>query len=238
MPLDVVYILKEDIDPEELRYSLRSLEKNFEHRKVWFIGGHPEGFTPDGAIKHKQNGPTKWDLIKSSMWEALNNEEITDPFFLFNDDFFVMKKQKGEFINFVDQSLEERLEELRKINKWLNPYGRTLYKAQQELRIDGQTEHNFDVHLPMLIHKEGMKAALKKYSSPQMRSLYGNSAKVPFVIHPDVKVYSKDETPAKDVDYLSTNDETFRAGKVGEFIRGRFPKPSRFENARTRTGDI
>ena len=45
--LDVVYVLKSNIDPEELRYSLRSVEKNFPHRYVWFVGSQPEGFKPD-----------------------------------------------------------------------------------------------------------------------------------------------------------------------------------------------
>lgn len=38
MEYDAVYILKNDIDPSELRYSLRSLE-NFPHGKVWFFKG-------------------------------------------------------------------------------------------------------------------------------------------------------------------------------------------------------
>ena len=87
---DIVFALREDIDPYELRYVLRSIDKNFPHRKVWFICGQPKGLKPDGAIKHKQTGNSKWALIRSSMWEALENEEISDPFFWFNDDFFVM----------------------------------------------------------------------------------------------------------------------------------------------------
>ena len=38
---DVVYILKNDVKPDEIRYSLRSIEQNLEHGNVWFFGGIP-----------------------------------------------------------------------------------------------------------------------------------------------------------------------------------------------------
>lgn len=226
---DVVYILKRDIDPFELIYSLRSVEKNLPFRRVWFIGGQPEGLKPDGAIPHKQAGPTKWDMIKSSMWRAIENPDITEDFYLFNDDFFVMKPVKGEFINMVDGTLAERIDELRRnVHPWLNPYGRTLLKAEQELIALGCPTMNYDVHLPMIFNKTLAVDALKVCSSPQMRSVYGNYTRSPFVIHPDVKVYDLETVP-RAPDYLSTNDAVFRNGKVGEYIRKRFNKPSRFE---------
>lgn len=224
---DIIYILKDNIDPEELRYSLRSVEKNFPHNKVWFIGGKPKGFNPDGAIYHQQSGPTKWDQIKSSMWKAIECDEITQEFFLFNDDFFVMKPFKGKFVNYVDKELEDRIDELHK-GLGMTAYCRTLFKAMNELRALKLPEHNFEVHLPMLVDKTGMAAALRRISSPQMRSAYGNVNLVPTVQHKDVKVYDLEKVP-EDPDYLSTNDETFREGAVGKFIRESFPKPSRFE---------
>ena len=43
-----------------------------------------------------------------------------------------------------------------------------------------------------------------------------------------MKVYDLESVP-DDRDYLSTNDKTFHEGKVGEYIREVFNKPSRFE---------
>ena len=65
-------------------------------------------------------------------------------------------------------------------------------------------------------------------SSPQMRSVYGNLTGCDHRQHKDVKVYDMDKVP-KCPDFLSTNDNTFKDGKVGEFIRATFAKPSRFE---------
>lgn len=227
MPNDIVYILKSDIVPDELRYSLRSIEKNFPHRRVWFVCGQPKGFVPDGRIVHVQEGKNKWDLIKSSMRKVVQNDEITDDFFLFNDDFFVMRRQKGKFTNFVDGTLERRIEEIC-LNEGLNAYTRTLIKARQELLAMRCPHMNYDVHLPMLMNKDLVRNTIDKCSSPQMRSIYGNINRIPYTIAPDVKVYDLESVP-DDRDYLSTNDKTFHEGKVGEYIREVFNKPSRFE---------
>jgi len=228
MPNDIIYILKEELDTDELKYSLRSVEKNFPHNRVWFVGGQPKGLAPDVALKHKQSGNCKWDLIRSSMYEAVCNEELTDDFFLFNDDFFVMKPFKGEFINFVDGTLERRIQELHQEHNGLNAYTRTLFKLQQELMTMKEPAMNYDVHLPMLLNKEQTRLSLYKCSSPQMRSAIGNINHLPFVIHPDVKVYDLISVP-KDETFLSTNDKTFVNGAVGEYIRNKFKKKSRFE---------
>lgn len=229
MPNDIIYILKPDIRTEELKYSLRSVERNFPHRKVWFVGGQPKGFTPDGRMEHKQTGENKWSMIRSSMYRAIENPELTDDFFLFNDDFFVMKPFKGKFVNYVDKTLAWRIEDLRKVHPWLNPYGRTVYKANEELKGLGIKEPmNFEVHLPMLMNKELVARSLNRCSSPQMRSIYGNINQVEWIQHDDVKVYDLESVPT-DNDFLSTNDETFSKGKVGEFIKGVFSYPSRWE---------
>lgn len=228
MPIDIIYILQDQKNTDELRYSLRSVEENFPHRFVWFIGAQPSGFKPDRCIKHTQQGDTKWARIRSSMIEACKADELTDTFYLFNDDFFVMKRQTGEFINMADRTLTDRIEEFRKENPWLNHYARTLVKAREELKVLGCPEVNYDIHTPMLFEKAKVIETLAKCSSPQMRSVYGNINRVPYIDHPDVKIYSLDTVPVLP-DYLSTNDDTFTDGKVGQYIRATFTTPSRFE---------
>ena len=61
-----------------------------------------------------------------------------------------------------------------------------------------------------------------------MRSVYGNINNIKYRQHDDVKVYDNETVP-EDPDYLSTNEKVFRDGKVGEYIRGVFSTPSRFE---------
>ena len=226
--LDIVYILKPEPDTDELRYSLRSVEKNFPHRKVFFVGGQPKGFKPDGKIEHKQTGYNKWDQIRSSMWKIVECDEITDDFYLFNDDFFIMKPVKGKYVNMVDGTLIRRIEELANDCKGFNSYAKTLLKANEELKTLKCPTMNYDLHTPMLMNKEMVKNSIGKCASPQMRSIYGNINRIPYVMHPDVKVYGLDVVP-EDPDLLSTDDDSFTKGKVGEYIRTVFNKPSRFE---------
>lgn len=228
MSNDLIYILKADIDTEELKYSLRSVEKNFPINRVWFVGGQPEGLEPDIRIPHKQVGSSKWEMIRSSMWKAVNDERLSEDFFLFNDDFFVMKPvDTDSFRNFVDGTLERRIDELHS-ESGMNAYTRTLFKLEQELKTMHEPTMNFDVHLPMLLNKEQVRSTLYKCSSPQMRSAIGNINRLPFVIHPDVKVYDLESVPVNET-YLSTNDDTFNKGKVGKYIRETFTTKSRFE---------
>lgn len=228
MPFDVVYILAEGTPTDELRYSLRSVEENLPHRFVWFVGGQPSGFKPDKALAHKQTGANKWERIRSSMHEVVKQPELTDRFYLFNDDFFVMKRVEGEFVNLADRTLSARIEEFREENPWLNHYARTLVKAREELKVLGCPEVNYDVHMPMIFDKALVTETLARCSSPQMRSIYGNINRVPFKDHPDCKIYSLETVPILP-DFLSTNEDSFARGKVGTYIRATFTHPSRFE---------
>ena len=228
MPNDLIYILKADIDTEELKYSLRSVEKNFPINRVWFVGGQPEGLEPDIRIPHEQVGSSKWEMIRSSMWKAISDERLSEDFFLFNDDFFVMEPvDTDSFRNFVDGTLGRRIDELHS-ESGMNAYTRTLFKLEQELKTMHEPTMNFDVHLPMLLNKEQVRSTLYKCSSPQMRSAIGNINRLSFVIHPDVKVYDLESVPVNET-YLSTNEKTFNEGNVGRYIRETFKKKSRFE---------
>lgn len=228
MNRDIVYILKDDIATEELRYSLRSIEQNFPHRFVWFVGGQPEGLKPDRLLRHTQFGTNKWLKIKSSMLEVVKQEELSDEFFLFNDDFFVTKPFEKEFVNFTDRTLSDRIEDFRRENPHLNRYAKTLVQTEEELKAQGYEALNFEVHLPMLFEKNKVEAALRSCLSPQMRSVYGNITGCKVIDRRDVKVYSLTDIP-RGMDFVSTNDVTFTYGNVGQYIRDLFEEPSRFE---------
>ena len=224
---DIVYILKDEDATQELRYSLRSVEANFPHRYVWFVGGCPKGLKPDRVLKHKQTGVNKWERIRSSMYEVIKQEELTDEFYLFNDDFFVMKPFKGEFINYVDCTLNDRINEFKDENN-MNNYARTLVDVRNELAAQGYNTMNFEVHMPMLFKKAEVYEAVKKCLSPQMRSIYGNVTGCRYIQHKDVKVHQVDVVP-KDADFISTSNRTFAYGQVGAYIRQVFDKESKYE---------
>ena len=92
---------------------------------------------------------------------------------------------------------------------------------------------SFSVHVPMLMNRKKLAEVLEKFDTPMLRSVYGNVCEVPYIFHEDVKIYDMTTLPDPEWEFVSTQENTFTDGKVGEFIRAKFREPSRFEKQRT-----
>lgn len=233
MLYDVVYFVKDKSANEELRYSLRSVEKNFPHKKVWFFGGCPKGFKPDVYIPVDQNKGSKYLNVKNSLWVALNDPNLTDDFYLFNDDFFVMSK-----VSYVIPAVNGSLAYLiQRLNSKYNENYKAAYRSKlkntvQALKKMKKDCLNYELHIPMLINKEKGRRIFNAFDNTvAFRSAYGNYYEIAKAVHPDVKVIEYDKTYDPDIHnvYLSTSDYTWSNGLIGEYIRSQFPEPSRFE---------
>lgn len=227
---DVVYILKEDIEPNELRYSLRTVAEHFPCRYVWFVCGNPEGFKPDRVLEHEQQGGTKWERVRSSLIKVCQNPKVSDEFFLFNDDFFVLADPPRDFVNYSNGTIGKRIRDITKRHGRRSKYTEELRELKTYLsRCDYDTV-SFAVHMPMLFEKDKLlKLLTSRNCSPMIRSLYGNVYEIPFVYHKDVKIYDTVSVPGNDWDYVSTSEVSFDFGKVGEWIREMFPNPCKYE---------
>lgn len=227
---DIVYILKNDVKADELRYSLRSISKNFPHRHVVFVGGCPKGIRPDLYIEHQQEGNSKWERAASSMKRAFIDDRISDEFFLFNDDFFVLRPIDTEnFINYTTGTLERRVLELEGNLHKMSSYTACLNRLKFQLRNEGRDTLSFALHLPFLVDRHKAMELVGSHTDLVMfRSLYANYYKEPFTFHKDVKVFTPTKLPDFD-DYLSTSDESFKNGIVGDYIRNKFPEVCRYE---------
>ena len=222
---DVVYILKEDVKPDELRYSLRSVGNNFPHGRIWFFCGCPKGIQPDVFVPFKQKGETKWKKATST-YRKICESDVTDDFWMFNDDFFIME-QITELPYMYRGTLQERIDDLRE-RRGNSSYCQNLEGAKNELESLGYDSLDYALHVPMLINKTKALETLNTFKSPMFRSLYGNYAKVGGIEADDVKIYSAG-LPKQGQALLSTSDASFRYGQVGRLIRDRFTEPSRWE---------
>lgn len=221
---DIVYFVKEDKKNEELRYSLRSLT-NFPYNKVYFYGGCPDGIKPDFHYKVIQNEDTKWKNVNLMLKMACNNPNITDNFWLFNDDFFIMRKVNKPK-NYRNGDLYKRIVQLEDKYKSITPYSQQLRDMCQELEALGCTTLNYALHLPMLINKDKARHLLSISDSPMFRCLYGNYYKVKAVYSRDVKVCGS--KVYKSGCYLSTDDNSFKS-YVGDQIRKKFNTKCKYE---------
>lgn len=228
---DVVYVLKNGnwkTPPEELRLSLRSL-CNFPVRKVWFIGGWPGGFMPDGVIKHKQEGATRYERVMDSISLACKQREISREFWLFNDDFFVLRKLEDPR-NYDRGDLAEHVRELYRRHGYMSEYAKVLQETKNSLQETGKGTKDYTVHLPMLLDKEAALEALESAPGPvSFRCWYGNMVGLESETIRDVKISDVAQFPGKEWDYCSTSDGAFVNGNVGRYLRAKFKKPSRWE---------
>ena len=225
---DIVYILRNGIDTDEIRYSLRSVEKNFKPvNKVWFYGGKPEGITPDHYVKVIQAGANRFQKVTNTIKQICLNDEITDKFYLFNDDFFVMKKVE-EVPLIASGTIAERQAYIKEKRGYASRYSQRLGKTAERLKDKGYNTLCYAMHMPILVDRKKALEAMAQFSSdPMFRCIYGNYVAEETVIEKDVKVFGN-EDPYTDTTYLSTDDKAFNS-KAGEYIRSKFTKPSRWE---------
>ena len=226
--MDIVYILKNKIDPYELRYSLRSL-RHFPHDKVWFYGGEPEGIKADRQVSYLQTGTNKWEKVRNSLRMVCENNEITSSFWLFNDDFFCMKDCDG-IPAIYNGTLQDRIRELRQ-RHGASEYMSKMIQTEALLRRRGLPTRNYAVHMPMLIERQKALEVLNVFDRfPMFRSLYGNYFDIGGEDRPDVKIYDLRRTPSPDAEWLSTTDGSFSKGRVGVYIRKQFTEACEYED--------
>lgn len=225
--MDYVYICRHG-DNEELRYSLRSIEKNMPAGDVWVFGYRPDWYIGN-FIKVEDSGG-KFDNIKNCILHIVENKDISDNFILMNDDFFALKKIQN-FKNYNGGFLENKIKkykELRMSPKYIKLLELTL-KQLKNRGIDNPID--YDIHTPMSMNKKILKDCIDFAYFP--RSTYGNFAKVDSLEISDVKIYSKNKTSKlSDIlshDFISTEDSSFILLKK-TILANMFTEPSRFEN--------
>jgi len=225
---DVVYILRSNCRPDELRYSLRSIEANMDHGKVWFYCGQPAGLIPDEAVPMEQIGASKWERVRSSLIEVCRNDKITKKFWLFNDDFYVLSPMTSTKA-LHRGLLQDHILDIQTRHRGPSAYSNMLRQCKDQLQQAGCTTLDYALHIPMLIDREKMMDALDMFPRcPMFRSLYGNYAGIGGEFHRDVKTINPDKEIPEDADFFSTSNKAF-AGSVRKQLDERFPDPCKYE---------
>lgn len=227
---DIVYILKKDIDSEELKYSIRSVVENFPYRRIIFYCGCPNDIKPDVMVPFEQEGFGKINKVIATLKEVMNNDDISEDFWLFNDDFFVMHPYETG-LPWINGSLMDLAMHIAG-EKYNSRYVDILKWTDKHLKDWKRPTLSYATHTPMLINREKANMVLKRFEPPfSFRSVYGNFWGIPGTMHKDIKITDNSVMPDDSFIFLSTNDDSFKDGLVGEYIREKFPKPSKYEIA-------
>jgi hypothetical protein len=230
--MDLVYFCR-DGDNEELRYSIRSAVKNLKFDKLWVVGGKPSWYTGP-YIEVPQKG-RKYQNVQDNAHKIFHSPEISDPFVLMNDDFYIVKPVDN-VVNFNGGKLLDRAilyDSLAPMSK----YTQKLFDTYSFLLKSGiQDPLDFELHVPIVINKLGFKKAFN--NKHLWRSLYGNFQHVPSIgMEEDVKVYVDGPLIFKSYSindlkypYLSSDDGSFEF-LYDHILRDMFPEPSIYENS-------
>ena len=226
--LDIVYFVKDGVKNEELRYSLRSVDLNMPHKRVWVFGGCPLNIVPDVRVKVAQTGKTKWDKVRNMYRMVCENKEITDNFIMFHDDFFVMQPT-DHLTPLYRCTLDEHIK-LLEPNK-PTPYSRLLRGCRDAIK--GDIALSYELHTPFIFNKKNLLNVLDTFPNLHaVRTMYGNlyyagqSDK-----HRDVKIFNiHPDFDYKNSQFLSTDDPVINVNNdIWRWLQKQFIKKSSFE---------
>lgn len=229
--LDVVYFVK-DGQNEELTFSLRSVEKNLAHRSVWIYGGKPKEIEPDHYVHIIQNPNkgTKWDRVRAMFRAVCLNQEISEDFILFNDDFYVLTPTDKISPTYRCGLAEHIITIECNYNDRPTDYSLELRKTFKKLNELGLSTLSYELHTPIILNRHKLLEVMGAFPDEHCtRTLYGNYLALGGHQQKDVKIYKNGQSIDKTARFLSSEDSTFKTSGVEEYLSELFPEKSKFE---------
>ena len=227
--MDIVYVVKRAADNgDELRYSLRSL-RNIDHDNVWIVGqNYP--WTKNVRFLESTQAKSSWTNVHNSLKKVCLEQDLSDDFIFFNDDFYVM--QKFEEMPTLHGGPFEDLKNRYSLGE-KHYYARIVRNTFAYLKDDAK---NYDLHVPMALNKNLLPGVIEDATDMLFRSIYGNRYSVGGEYYKDTKVRSKKHTaPARTPEeimkspFVSTSNASFWKSFAGDYIRESFPNKSDYE---------
>lgn len=232
---DVVYIVKPEERNDELRYSLRSLAKNLKHDRVFFAGYKPAWVQNVVHIPTEQIPGQKHPNSLRNQLAAYTHPDVSDTFYLFNDDHFIMKRhEEMPVINWGD--LNHAISNCRSLGV---SFRHSMVTTRDLLLSMGLPTLNYQLHIPCVIPKKQLVHVFENFETPRPNGAWlhqvtlagnmfgwgGNS------YTEDVKVHELYVLPQgiERKAFLSTSDQSFEYGLIGQYIRAQFPEKCQYE---------
>lgn len=220
-------------DNTELRYCLRSVEKHLTgYGDIFIIGEKPgwlknvihipfdEGFAPKSYEKERN--------IFNKIMAACHDERVTGRFLFMNDDHFLLQEHEAiRFPFYCDSTLNMFLT--------VTDYK---YTVQNTLEyFDGALVGNFDVHAPIVYHKEYFPCLSKADWSKEwgycIKSMYCDINGIIGDKYPDLKI--NEPYPADKIHQLIAGRPWFsigdraREGDMLQVLQEIYPNKSKYE---------
>lgn len=244
--MDILYVIKSEILNEDLRWSLRSVEKYVSGFDRIFIAGFKPPFSIGMTHVPVVQLGTKYQNVLGNITQAVKTTDISEDFVLMNDDFIAIKPidLTKDKLNYIAGDLDEKCEEVAQLRQ--SPWRRGFPVARDLLRkiCKHKKLYNYAVHTPYIINKKKflemleipeVKAVLDTNRTFLLRVVYGNLYRHSRVKQiKDVKLHTTDDLTDEilEGDWLSTADRMLGKGEfpaLYKFLRKEFGRPCRFE---------
>jgi len=232
--MDLVYVVGRPAlcDFNEIKYSIRSAEKNLKFDRLFLVGYVPK-FIFKKSIYNLEIGDyceNKYKNVAKKVAGIMDSKAISEDFIYMNDDFFLLDKFK-----------KVPYYHMGKIADWVEHYPKAKLKYYEnicKLHKDFPDGLFFETHFPIVYNKEKAKKVIAKYKlkiTIMLRSYYCNEyideldgVEKTF----DYKIYNE-----RDFEIITSNSPSFlsctngsgRLDKFRKYIDGKFPEKSRFE---------
>lgn len=248
--IDIIYPnVEKFVQWEELKYSLRSLEKNLVDVKfrVWIVGELPAWINEEEVlfIPVEYTGETPRIDILYKHLAVINHPDIGEEYIWMNDDIYLVNK-----VMYADLCLPVAVNDLKSNVSLLSPqtlWGRDNIRTLKLLQEEGLSTWNYGVHIPHRFEKNKLQQLLEKYNMLVdpivLTQLYYNYWFKDFLPYWDTLDLKNNQgfcinrpnpnranlmAQLKSKKYLN-NAEAGMTPELQEIIKGLFPEPSRFE---------
>ncbi|HOB90281.1 MAG TPA: hypothetical protein PKG74_03065 [Candidatus Colwellbacteria bacterium] len=240
--MDIVYILGRGSkwQNNELRFSLRSIVKNFRHGKVWIIGEFPKWLRNCEHVAALDPYDNKLSNAIFKIRTACRTPEISERFVLMNDDFYFLRKIDSIQAFTLGTMSKAILEHKTQAGYYFHAFRET----RNLLQAAGHQEPaNYEVHYPIVFEKKKFLAATDALEWETtlclFRSIYGNTFNIGNKKRIDTKVYDISElSKLTEGDLLSSSDRVVLRPKFQKFIYEKFPDPSQYEDPKSDPGKL
>lgn len=228
--MDVCYILHSENEAKEiLRYSIRSVEQNLDYRDIYIVGRKPEFLnsnTKELFVQDK-NVDNRFINITNKLWAIINDPRISENFIVMNDDMYIMKEFKKIPYYYIGKisTYQKQLSEVFTGGHW-----KKILTQQLKAFPNGNM---FTPHFPIVYNKKKLAKLLMENRDARdgcVRSWYCNTYKIKGEKIVDKKIYKDEHLHLyKNASFLSSSDWIENKDYFLNFLKSKFPEPSRYE---------
>ncbi len=238
--IDLVYTLGKcsKWDNNEIRYSLRSVEKHLKnYRYVFIIGECPDWIQNVIHVPVIETGHASQNIMQKLL-KACDIQILTDEFLFMNDDFFFLKDADAPtYPYYYDGELSDHIRQ-----GYINWYHDYINETITELKAKKLSKKYFDIHTPIIYGKYLFPMIMKEFDFSKkliVKSIYANQMNFKGEHMKDLKIkgwFSKSvvNNLIRNKPIFSTGDICFqeldnKKSAVKEILQELFPNKSKFE---------